>query len=587
MTILAGFRFDNGAVIVADSRATWTSSLGALSSFQDELQKIMPLDRKIAIGYAGDVQLANLIANQIKKRIREKKRLRHPQKLSTEVTRIARHYFRLHKSRLGTQPPVVFLLGGVTDSGNILIYSYESPKFERNELKGHFTIMGSGSGITPIISEKYAEITAQDIDLKKRADLLRGQLESALSHTSIPTVGGFFQIILLDEDGVRPLNYGLINLNPFGEGEAKRIYFQSGRWIQQDERQDITIPLLTPSELSQKGQRHFEFHDFRLPDAQTAKPHFHLTYFLTCMENQLDVGTAEFRGIYSQMAAVRYPITFPNRVALGFWGPAGTYPLEFFLEQEGSKKEVFSSDFTINYAPEEQDLFIEFPLSIERPGPVFLECHLNGEFLGRRALYFGTVEEPALGSPRERQQFHNTLTEKILALHRNCSDPVIEGKGTGTLVYFHLCQGCSIEDTKLKFKNQFLVIYSKAYPLRSRVHVASAFRFSPGPHQVRLSLVNAATREEHPFNTASIEASSSCIVSPIHGDLIMTVPGPGIYFVKIYIDDEHVGTALLAAETEKPVYSYTLSEDQEKAIAAGQVSVLLKRSESLDEAKQL
>jgi len=304
--------------------------------------------------------------------MREKKRLGHLQKLSAEIPRIARHYFGLHKSRFGTWKTVALLLGGVTDSGNVLMYSYESPNFERNELKRHFTIMGSGSEIIPAISGKYAEINTQDLNLKGRADRLRGHLESALSHGSISTVGGFFQIILLDEGGIRPLNYGFINLNPFGQGEAKRILFQSGRWIQQDQRQDKTIPLLTPAELSLKGQRHFQFHDFKLPDAQRAKPLFHLTYFLTCLESQLDVGTAEFRGIYSQMAAIRYPITFPNRVALGFWGSAGTYSLEFFLEQEGAKKQVFSRDITISYAPEEQDLFVEFPLSIAQPGPVFL-----------------------------------------------------------------------------------------------------------------------------------------------------------------------------------------------------------------------
>lgn len=582
MTILAGFQFDNGVVILADSRATWVSQLGSPLHFQDELQKLLPLDNRIAIGYAGDVQGANLIINELKRRMRRKERLRALQKLASEIPRIAKHYYKLHRSRSKSREHVALMLGGVTNSGKVLVFSYESPRFERIELKQNFRILGSGRQIQPEVIEGYKKIADQSIELQERAHVLRVLLDKQITQSSIPTIGGLFQIILLDEDGISPLQHGFINLNPYEEGESKRIKFQGGHWEQHDEGKNESYPLLNPSETHLIRPRDFKFYEFESPQGIKAEPFFQLTYFLTCKKVQLKTGVAEFDGIYSQIASSEYPMAYPNRVAIGFWGSNGTYPIEFYLDKNGNRKKIFQSSLNVKYFPEEQDFVFDFPIPVEEVGSAFLECFINGKIIGRRALYFAKIQDQIPNSPDEYKMFLEKISENLIEEHRSCSDPEIEKRGTGTLVYFQLGHNCICNQMSLRFENQFIVLYSNKYPLITRVNVASAYRFSSGQHTVRLTLMNAATRKEYPFDTASVEGSSSCIVSPILGDLLLRIPEPGIYFVKNFIDDEFVGAGLFVAETDNPMYSYSLADEQIKKIKSGEIYCLLKRSKQID-----
>lgn len=76
--------------MIADSRATWLG--GSVRLFQDSLQKILPLGQRTAIAFAGDVQAADLVVRQLRRRINKNPRLRIFRKLATQVPRIAKHY---------------------------------------------------------------------------------------------------------------------------------------------------------------------------------------------------------------------------------------------------------------------------------------------------------------------------------------------------------------------------------------------------------------------------------------------------------------------------------------------------------------
>ena len=56
------------------------------------------------------------------------------------------------------------------------------------------------------------------------------------------------------------------------------------------------------------------------------------------------------------------------------------------------------------------------------------------------------------------------------------------------------------------------------------------------------------------------------------------VPGPGIYFINAYVDDQLVATAVLPAEIERPQYSYNLSSEDSARVEAGELLILLKRA---------
>ena len=91
--------------------------------------------------------------------------------------------------------------------------------------------------------------------------------------------------------------------------------------------------------------------------------------------------------------------------------------------------------------------------------------------------------------------------------------------------------------------------------------------------------MNASTREVSTIGNMTVTSNSSCNVIPIHGELIPVVPKPGLYFLNVYIDDKLVGSALLAAETDRPLYSYNLEKENLASVAKGELLLLLKRSQ--------
>jgi 20S proteasome alpha/beta subunit len=97
--MVAACRFRDGAVMIADTRATWLA--GGLTLFQDSFQKILPLAQQVAIGFAGDVQAAELIVRQLRRRMQTQPRLRILRKLAADVPRLANHYYALPSTELG------------------------------------------------------------------------------------------------------------------------------------------------------------------------------------------------------------------------------------------------------------------------------------------------------------------------------------------------------------------------------------------------------------------------------------------------------------------------------------------------------
>src|SRR4029453_5464478 len=97
MTMIAVCRFPHGAVVIADSRATWKQ--GGSNSYQDTLQKIVPLGPKIAFSFAVDVTAAAFLFSKLRRRINKQPRLRALHKLSAEIPRIAKHYFQVCQSK--------------------------------------------------------------------------------------------------------------------------------------------------------------------------------------------------------------------------------------------------------------------------------------------------------------------------------------------------------------------------------------------------------------------------------------------------------------------------------------------------------
>jgi hypothetical protein len=576
MTMVAACHFADGAVIIADSRATWVGP--GVPIFQDELQKILPLGPKIGLAFAGDVAAAALIARQLRQRLRKDEKARALRKLAADVPRIARHYYSIYKARTGKDHGLQLILCGATESRRVGVWWFESPHFDSHKLENGFVVVGSGSIVAAYLKSEMERIARDAPDLKARADMLLVGLEGALQGKDVDTVGGLFQIILVDQGGIRPLRYGFLDLDPELPARAKTMEMVAGRWTQSDLATGETIPLIKPARLLSAKPHPLRVHDLEPPTVERQIPKWHLTYFILSIAAEIGVGILEFTGTIGVVGARQYPLSGRVLANIGLWGAAGDHELVFALEQNGVVHEVHRERIRIEYFPEEANFAVELPLEIADPGITFLVCKIGDQLLGRYAVYFGRLASIIPESQWEFQEFAKEQLAILEREQRDCSDPVVESSGA-VLVHFFLCQEFVDDGMKRRCQGQMASVYWKTYPLQLRVFLATAFRMTRGKHAVRVELVNAATRAASVIASATVESTSSCRVTPVQGEVIALVPAPGWYFVNVHIDDRLVGTMVLAAETDECRFSYTLPKESVARIGAGELIVLLKRSQ--------
>lgn len=302
MTMIAACRFHDGAVIIADSRATWER--GKRQSFQDTLQKILPLGPKISLSFAGDVAAAALIANQLRLRVNKRTRLRILRKLAAEIPRVAKHYYDFYEAKTRRREGLALILAGVDASGNIGIWCYEAPHFRSRNLSERFEVLGSGAAVKSYLKECWDKLDHDLPDLKSRADRLLLGLEEEIEKRRIVTVGGMLQVILIDSRGIRPLRRGYLTLDPGGEAHAKSIEMKAGRWIQRDDVKGSEVPLVEPLELIRSGPLEVRFYDFEPRSSESRISKWHMTYFLTCLNVWKGTGAIEFIGVATAFASV-------------------------------------------------------------------------------------------------------------------------------------------------------------------------------------------------------------------------------------------------------------------------------------------
>jgi hypothetical protein len=99
-----------------------------------------------------------------------------------------------------------------------------------------------------------------------------------------------------------------------------------------------------------------------------------------------------------------------------------------------------------------------------------------------------------------------------------------------------------------------------------------------GEHQVQVEFVDVLTRQAYLVANAKGVTESSCMITPIHGQLIAEIQKPGLYFVNVSVDGRLVGSGIFAAETDKPQFSYTLLDQDAARVTAGELVILAKNS---------
>ncbi|MBU1630454.1 MAG: hypothetical protein KKH49_01410, partial [Candidatus Omnitrophica bacterium] len=300
-------------------------------------------------------------------------------------------------------------------------------------------------------------------------------------------------------------------------------------------------------------------------------------YFITCLKTERDVLKTEFEGVFAQSAAVNYPISIPITASLGFWGSAGDHELLFRLDSSTEITTIHKKAIHIEYMPEQFEIDSVLMLKISEPGPVFLECLIDGQFLGRKALYFGKLAQLSFKNEKESSLFIEQSLKEFIEEHRKCNDSILNNR-KAILDFYVLCEDCNCVGTKYTFLKEIKAVYWKSYPLSLKLFIATALRSCKGEHSIHIDLVNAATRETSKVTSTHFTSTSDCIVTPILGESIVKIPNPGLYFLNIHVDDEFVGSIILPAENDKPKYSYSLLKEDLSRIQSGELLALLKRA---------
>lgn len=570
MTIAAACRFPEGVALIADSRATWGPRVA--KRFEDRLQKILPLGRKVGLAYAGDdIRVPEAIARHLRGRIARDPRRGQAERIVQVLPRVARRCYREYVARTRHKLPVSIILVGTTEGGRALLYKFEAPNFVAQIPADDYVVIGSGAGVADYLAAQMRGVDRSGrTDLKVRVDRLLPGLEDALCTLNEATVGGMLQIVLADSQGIRPYTYWKVDLDPDQLPEARRMEMKAGRWTQINIAADQAIRLVEPLRLMLTGEAPIRFQDFTSLAAERL-PKWHPTYLLTCGRAEVGPGFARFEGMMSAVVAERYPAAVQFLVALGVWGADGNHPFKVMLESSSSESIVVADGvITLKHFPESQDFIFEVAVEVQRAGPMFLTCYIAGQRVARRALFFGETSfscrsPDQVAAELERQQ-------------AGCSDAELERRGGAEVVYFAICQGCRAEGLELSFEREFVAMYSRSYPVSIRAFAALAVRLPVGEHVVRLEVVNAASGATQTVTDTKMVSSSSFGVSRLHGDVPLRFSEPGPHFVNVRVDGQRVASTVIHADNPDAPQSYKLRASDAARIGPGETFVLLKRS---------
>jgi 20S proteasome alpha/beta subunit len=556
--------------LITDSRATWKTP--QFPYYEDRLQKLLALDRKVGLAYAGDdIRIPEAVARLLRRRIAADAKRAAPERIVSVLPRIARSCYQEYVAKIGHRPPTSLILAGTNQSGHVLLYSFEAPTFVAQIPSEDFVVVGSGARVAEYLAVEMRGVDRSErIDLKVRVDRLLPGLEDALHRLGELTVGGMLQIVLVESRGIRPYTYWQIDLDPDQPPRARRMEMKAGRWTQTDLAANRPVPVVEPLRLLRAGLRPLRFQDFAPGPAERSLPKWHATYLLTCSETELRPGFARFGGLMLYTAAERYPIKLSFLVALGLWGTNGEHVLRVVLDSSSQGILLGEGTITLQHFPEPQDFVCQVRAEIQRPGPMFLTCYIDGQRLARRALFFAEIPLNKLS--------RDQATAELERRSSSCSDTELEERGGAELVYFTICQACRVEDAELLFEREFVAMYSRSYPVKIRAFAATALRLAAGKHIVRLEVVHAASGAQTTVSDTEIVSASSFDVARLHGEMPLPFSELGPHFVNVRVDGNRVASLVIHADDPDKPQSYSLRPSDVAGIKPGEHFVLVRRS---------
>lgn len=585
MTIVVGAKFQDGMIVLSDSRATLSFSPSTEgSTHHDEAQKLFPLTKNIVIGFAGNINSFVKIASEIRKKISKDKKLQHVSILGSKLQKILKNEFNKICRSSSHNTDVEIMIAGYskTQKAQPKMFVFKSRcNFQPIEVSDSFHVIGSGAIVTSYIQEHWDEI--QKINtLKSRADWFINNLEIPLSEKQISTVGGLFQVLLVKEDAVYPMTYGQYSTNPYVTEDTYEMKINRGVWTQVNKSTGTTKNLVPPHNIS-RSQKSSKIKDFKPSDkSRNLEPH--INYFVSSAQYQQELGTIDFSPVYNMLASGTYPFEIRLLLNLGFRAPTGKHIIEFyhFKNDDLVGGKISETEWETEDPILDQDVGIEFDFTVREPDVYYFEVHINKFLVARRPILFAAIN-PELKTKDLNltyAELANGQHSYMLKLQDQFSDIKLQdGSYKSFTTYFFPCGWAEVSEMNLKFKDIIHVYYPKKFPQKTKMNVFFGFRSCPGKHRLRLDLVNATTRNRVIVNETEVTSSSFLRDTRIEGELIMSFSEAGVYLLEQYVDDSLSADAVILVDDYKNPSFYSLTSDGIESIEKDKGLFLVRNSE--------
>lgn len=333
MTVVVVSKFKDALIMLADSRASYDGG----TKHRDQLQKIIPLNDHIIAAYAGNVDTAKRIIDDVwqtldSEDIHTIKRLTEAAKASAELG------YSLHEEDVS-----IFIAGKLENK--YFAYRLDSPDFDITYI-GKLDVIGSGEFTKASLKRAYASIDS-DASINEKVHTLSAKLRSTLVNNQHFGIGGMLQTAVMDSYGLRPFYEGYFHIDPDDEPDAKMIEFVDGAWQQKDLTTGKVVKLMIPMQLMRLPMEEVTFYDHVMPPKKKNKPTFYLTYLLTCLGFEQDHFSTKFVIPLTSLSATMMPFPAQMYLAIGFWGSTGKHVFEAVFRQGNTRQVLFQKDIDI------------------------------------------------------------------------------------------------------------------------------------------------------------------------------------------------------------------------------------------------
>ncbi len=268
MTVIYGQAFIQGIVLIADSRASKSNKPWA-----DNTQKIFRLSGHLFISFCGDINFAGSIIEFLIRQIDQKKELSNPHIFFHKGPKLIKYAYNYLVSNNKQCPDLGFIIAGmdygrpekIMENGKVVgymeglfdkkIFKVSSPDFipvEANFFTKPILALGSGAFLIDKLENSFKNLYNLNGfgQLDSHGLIISGAIKDEAETSGETSVGGLFQIVVIDSEGSRFVPYrtrSVENNNPhFLDLE---LSMDNGRLVQRHIVTGKEVELLFPSEV--------------------------------------------------------------------------------------------------------------------------------------------------------------------------------------------------------------------------------------------------------------------------------------------------------------------------------------------------